>query len=178
MQDKVAWLKSLIRDVPGFPKKGIVFRDITTLLKEKDAFREIVDCIADQYQDRKVDLVASVDARGFIIGAAVAYRLGAGMVPLRKPGKLPSSTLQCEYELEYGTDRIEIHEDSINKGQRVLVIDDLLATGGTAKATCELVKRLGGELVGAAFLVELTYLKGREKLKDCPVFSLIQYQSE
>jgi len=178
MQNKIVWLKSLIRDVPGFPKKGIVFRDITTLLKEKDAFREVVDAIADQYKDANVDLVASVDARGFIIGAPVAYRLGAGLVPLRKPGKLPSDTLYCEYDLEYGKDKIEIHTDSIDKGERVLVVDDLLATGGTAKATCELVKQLGGELVGAAFLVELTYLNGRERLEGCPVFSLIQYESE
>lgn len=178
MEDKAAWLKSLIRDIPGFPREGIVFRDITTLLKNSDAFRQMTDAMADEYKDKEIDLVASVDARGFIIGSAVAYRLGAGLIPLRKPGKLPADTLYCEYELEYGTDRIEIHKDAIAKGQKVLVVDDLLATGGTAKATCELVKQLGGELVAVAFLVELTYLNGRDKLKDCPVFSLIKYESE
>jgi adenine phosphoribosyltransferase len=170
--------KSLIRDVPDFPKKGIVFRDITTLLKDGAVFREVTDVLAERYREEKVDLVASVDARGFIIGAAVAYRLGAGLVPLRKPGKLPADTLYAEYELEYGQDRIEIHKDAIEKGQRVLVVDDLLATGGTAKATCELVERLGGELVGVAFLIELSYLKGRDKLKGWPVFSLVEYTSE
>lgn len=178
MEDSIAWLRSLIRDVPDFPKEGIVFKDITTLIRDKKAFRVITDAIADRYKDDGIDLVASVDARGFIIGSAVAYRLGAGLIPLRKPGKLPAETLYCEYELEYGTDKIEIHTDAIDKGQRVLVVDDLLATGGTAQATCDLVKRLGGELVGVAFLVELSFLSGREKLKDCPVFSLIRYDSE
>jgi adenine phosphoribosyltransferase len=178
MEDKVAWLRSLIRDVPGFPKEGIVFKDITTLIRDKKAFRVMTDAIADRYMNERIDLVASVDARGFIIGSSVAYKLGAGLVPLRKPGKLPAETLYCEYELEYGTDKIEIHTDAIEKGQRILVVDDLLATGGTAQATCDLVKRLGGELVGVAFLVELSFLKGRDKLKDCPVFSLITYDSE
>lgn len=178
MEDKVAWLRSLIRDVPGFPKEGIVFKDITTLIRNKDAFKVMTDAIADRYEDERIDLVASVDARGFIIGSAVAYKLGAGLVPLRKPGKLPAETLYCEYELEYGTDKIEIHTDAIEEGQRVLVVDDLLATGGTAQATCDLVKRLGGELVGVAFLVELSFLKGRDKLKGYPIFSLIHYESE
>ncbi|TET46321.1 adenine phosphoribosyltransferase [candidate division TA06 bacterium] len=178
MENKSAKLKSLIRNIPDFPKKGIVFRDITTLLKDKDGFREMIDCLAEEYRDRDVDLVASVDARGFVVGAGVAYQLGTGLVLLRKPGKLPWETFYCEYDLEYGSNKIEIHKDAIEKGQRVLVVDDLLATGGTAAATCELVRKLGGELVGAAFVVELTYLKGREKLKDCPVFSLIQYDSE
>jgi adenine phosphoribosyltransferase len=176
--EKADRFKSLIRDVPDFPKKGIVFRDITTLLKDGAVFREVTDVLAERYREEKIDLVASVDARGFIIGAAVAYRLGAGLVPLRKPGKLPADTLYAEYELEYGQDRIEIHKDAIKKGQKVLVVDDLLATGGTAKATCELVERLGGELVGVAFLIELSYLKGRDKLKGWPVFSLIEYISE
>ncbi len=176
--EKTERFKSLIRDVPGFPKKGIVFRDITTLLKDGGAFHEVTDALADRYKNERVDLVASVDARGFIIGAAVAYRLGAGLVPLRKPGKLPADTLYAEYELEYGQDRIEIHKDAIEERQRVLVVDDLLATGGTARATCELVERLGGEVVGVAFLIELSYLNGREKLKGWPVFSLVEYTSE
>ena len=178
MEQNVGWLKSLIRDVPGFPKEGIVFRDITTLIKDGKAFKKMTNAIAKRYENEKIDLVASVDARGFIIGSAVAYRLGAGLVPLRKPGKLPAETLYSEYELEYGIDKIEIHTDAIEKGQRVLVVDDLLATGGTAKATCDLVSRLGGELVGVAFLIELAYLKGRDKLKGLPVFSLIRYESE
>ena len=178
MENKSAKLRSLIRNIPDFPKKGIVFRDITTLLKDKDGFREMIDCLAEEYRGRDVDLVASVDARGFVVGAGVAYQLGTGLVLLRKPGKLPWETFYCEYDLEYGSNKIEIHRDAIEKGQRVLVVDDLLATGGTAAATCKLVRKLGGELVGAAFVVELTYLKGREKLKDCPVFSLIQYDSE
>lgn len=178
MEDRTEKLKLLIRNIPDFPKKGVVFRDITTLLRDKDGFREMIDSVTEKYRNSDVDLVASVDARGFVIGAGVAYRLGAGLVLLRKPGKLPWHTLFCEYDLEYGSNRIEIHKDAVKRGQRVLVVDDLLATGGTAAATCELIKRLGGELVGAAFVVELTYLKGREKLKDCPVFSLIQYDSE
>jgi adenine phosphoribosyltransferase len=178
MEERIDRLKSLIRDVPGFPKQGIVFRDITTLIKDGKAFREVTDAIADRYKNEKIDLVASVDARGFIIGSAVAYKLGAGLVPLRKSGKLPAETLYSEYDLEYGTSKIEIHTDAIVEGQRVLVVDDLLATGGTAKATCELVARLGGTLVGVAFLIELTYLNGRDKLKGLPVFSLITYESE
>lgn len=178
MESKSTRLKSLIRNIPDFPKKGIVFRDITTLLRDKDGFHEMIDSLVGEYRDRNVDVVASVDARGFVVGAGVAYQLRTGLVLLRKPGKLPWQTFYCEYDLEYGSNKIEIHRDAIEKGQRVLVVDDLLATGGTAAATCELVKRLGGELVGAAFVVELTYLKGREKLKDCPVFSLIQYDSE
>jgi adenine phosphoribosyltransferase len=178
MEDSAVWLKSLIRDVPGFPKEGIVFRDITTLIRNKKAFATMTEAIAGRYKDERIDLVASVDARGFIIGSSVAYKLGAGLVPLRKPGKLPYETLYSEYELEYGTSKIEIHTDAIEKGQRVLVVDDLLATGGTAEATCNLVTRLGGELVGVAFLIELTYLRGRERLKGLPVFSLIKYESE
>ena len=178
MENKSAKLKSLIRNIPDFPKKGIIFRDITTLLRDKDGFHEMIDSLTEEYRDMDVDLVASVDARGFVIGAAVAYQLGTGLVLLRKPGKLPWQTLYCEYDLEYGSNKIEIHKDAVEKGQKVLVVDDLLATGGTAAATCELVKRLGGELVGAAFVVELTYLTGRKKLKGCPVFSLIQYDSE
>jgi adenine phosphoribosyltransferase len=167
-------LKTFIRDVPGFPKEGITFKDITPLLKDGAAFREAVDRIATGYKDKKVDVVVSVDARGFIFGAAVAYSLGVGMVPVRKKGKLPFKTHSATYDLEYGKDTLQIHQDAFKKGDRVLIVDDLLATGGTTAAVIELVKKLGGEIVGIAFLIELTALKGREKLKGYPVLSLIK----
>lgn len=171
-------LRELIRDVPDFPQKGIVFKDITTLLKDKEAFREAISLIAQQYGDRGVQKVVSVEARGFILGAGVAYELGAGFVPVRKPSKLPAETLREQYELEYGTDAVEIHRDSIHQGDRILVVDDLLATGGTALATCRLVHRLKGDVIGVAFLIELSFLNGRQKLKGYEVFSLIRYDKE
>ena len=169
-------LAQLIRDVPDFPQKGIIFKDITTLLKEREAFRNAIDLISGRYLKETVDKVVSVEARGFILGAAVAYRLGAGFVPVRKPKKLPAQTLREEYDLEYGSDAVEIHRDSISEGERVLVVDDLLATGGTALAACRLVERLKGEVVGVGFLIELAFLKGRNKLKEYAVFSLLQYE--
>ncbi len=171
-------LKSLIRDVPDFPKPGIVFKDITTLTRNPEGFRRSVDEMADRYMDLNVDIVVGMESRGFIFGGAVAYLLGAGFVPARKPGKLPAEIISAEYELEYGTDTLEMHRDAIEPGQRVLIVDDLLATGGTAAATATLVRQLGGEIVGIMFLIDLTFLKGREKLADCDVASLVEYDSE
>lgn len=164
-----------IRSIPDFPKKGILFRDITPLLQDATSFKEAIELLADHYQDGKVDLVVSAEARGFILGAGVAYRLGVGFVPVRKPGKLPYKVERATYELEYGEDSLEIHKDGVKKDDRVLVFDDLLATGGTARAICQLVEELGGKVMGVCFLIELTSLKGREKLKGYDIFSLIKY---
>ena len=171
-------LRSLIRDVPDFPKPGIVFKDITTLTKDPDGFRAAVDAIAARYADANVDLIVGIESRGFVFGAAVAYKMGLGFVPARKPGKLPAQTVSAEYELEYGADALEIHRDAIGEGQRVLIVDDLLATGGTAAATAKLVSGLGGNIVAIAFLIDLAFLKGRDKLAGYEVFSLIEYDSE
>jgi adenine phosphoribosyltransferase len=171
-------LKSLIRDVPGFPKPGIVFKDITTLTKDPAGFRGAVDEIVRQYRDASIDVVVGIEARGFIFGGAVAYQLGVGFVPARKPGKLPADTVRAEYSLEYGTDAVEMHRDGIAQGQRVLIVDDLLATGGTAAATAKLVEELGGEVVAIAFLIDLTFLKGRDKLGGHEVSSLVEYDAE
>lgn len=168
-------LSKYIRQVPDWPKKGILFYDITTLLNDPNAFKEAIDQLAAHYQGQRIDLVVSVEARGFIFGGALAYKLGAGFVPARKPGKLPWEKIRAEYALEYGTDAVEMHRDAIRPGQRVLIFDDVLATGGTIAATASLVRQLGGEVVGIAFLIDLTFLKGRERLKDYQVFSLIQY---
>ena len=170
-------LKKLIREIPDYPKPGILFYDLTTLLKDKRGFQKLVDKLCDHYADRKVDVVVGIEARGFIFAPALAYRLGAGFVPVRKPKKLPGKTATVSYQLEYGTDTLEIHEDAIQAGQSVLISDDLLATGGTAAATVKLVKALGGIVNGAAFAVELTFLKGRSKLPGLDVFSLIQYDT-
>jgi len=168
-------LAKMIRDVPDFPKEGIIFKDITTLIKDAAAFKEAVDLLADHYAGRGVDLVVAVEARGYIFGAPVAYKLGAGFVAVRKAGKLPAETLREEYELEYGTDSVEMHRDGIRPGQKVLIVDDLVATGGSAAATARLVEKLGGEVVGIAFLIELAFLEGVEKLKGYDVFTVIQY---
>lgn len=169
------YIKNAIRDVPDFPKKGILFRDITTAIKDKDVMKRMIDEIVEAFKDEKIDYVAGIESRGFIFGMPVAYSLGCGFVPIRKPNKLPAETFSVEYELEYGTDKIEMHKDAIEKGKRVLIIDDLLATGGTAEAACELVKK-AGVLVGLAFVIELTDLKGREKLpKDVKILSLAKY---
>jgi adenine phosphoribosyltransferase len=168
-------LATLIRDVPDFPIEGIMFKDITTLVRDEDAFREVIDWMTDQYADSRVDCVVAVEARGYIFGAPLAYKLGVGFVPIRKPGKLPAKTISESYDLEYGTNTLEIHEDGIEPGQRVLVIDDLLATGGSARAAVNLVERLGGEVIGVAFLVELDFLNGRNKLEGYDVLSLIHY---
>ncbi|OGR82013.1 MAG: adenine phosphoribosyltransferase [Elusimicrobia bacterium RIFCSPLOWO2_01_FULL_64_13] len=168
-------LKRAIRDVPDFPKKGILFKDITTLLAKGKLFRNAVDDIVDRYKRKKIDCVVAVESRGFIFGSAIAYKLGAGLVPVRKKGKLPYRTIQATYALEYGTDVLEMHEDALQPGSRVLIVDDLLATGGTAKAAGDLVKRLGGRLVGYAFLIELGFLNGRKNLDGSPVQALIKY---
>jgi adenine phosphoribosyltransferase len=168
-------LKKLIREVPDFPKRGILFYDITTLLKDKLGFARLIDALSANYIGKEIDLVLGMEARGFIFGPALAYRLNAGFVPVRKPGKLPAETVKVSYDLEYGTNALEIHKDAVAKGERVLIVDDLLATGGTAVATAELAKALGAEIAGFAFVVELDFLNGREKLANYDVFSLLHY---
>ena len=171
----VAALKALVRTVPDFPKPGILFYDITTLLKDRTGFAMLIDELAAHYLERKIDLVLGIEARGFIFGPALAYRLNAGFVPVRKPRKLPAEVIRVTYDLEYGSDSLEIHKDAIQQGQRVLLVDDLLATGGTMEATLKLVNELGGEVVGLAFAVELDFLRGRERFPDQDVFSLLHY---
>lgn len=168
-------LSQKIRNIPDFPKKGIAFKDITPLLQDASSFKRAILLLAKRYRNSKISSLVSVESRGFILGAALAYELGVGFIPVRKPGKLPYRVKRISYSLEYGEDTIEIHEDAIKKGEKVLVVDDLIATGGTAQAVCKLVEKLGGVVVGVCFLVELTYLKGREKLKGYDIFSLIKY---
>jgi adenine phosphoribosyltransferase len=168
-------LKSMIRSVPDFPKAGILFYDITTLLRDRAGFKAAIDGLAVPFQDQAIDLVVGIESRGFIFGGAVADRIGAGFTPVRKAGKLPWRTAKAVYDLEYGTDSLEIHEDAIRPGQRVLIVDDLLATGGTARATTDLVKRLGADVHGLAFLIELLALNGRQKLSDQRVHAVLSY---
>ncbi|HUI52837.1 MAG TPA: adenine phosphoribosyltransferase [Terriglobales bacterium] len=168
-------LKKLIREIPDYPKPGILFYDITTLLKDKKGFNMMIDRLCEHYAGHHIDLVAGIEARGFIFAPALAYRLNAGFVPVRKPKKLPAKTAKISYALEYGTDTLEMHEDAVQKGQKVLLCDDLLATGGTAAAAVELIRSLGGTVDGAAFAVELNFLHGRKKLPKLDVFSLMQY---
>jgi len=168
-------LKSIIRDVPDFPKKGILFKDITTLLEDAKSFQRMVDLLANRYVGEKIDKVVGVEARGFIIGAALAYKLGAGIVLVRKPGKLPSETIKKTYDLEYGTDTLEIHTDAIKKGERILIADDLLATGGTMAAVVDLVSGMGGEIHECCFMAELEFLEGSKKLPAGKVFSLLKF---
>ncbi|HEY0319903.1 MAG TPA: adenine phosphoribosyltransferase [Pyrinomonadaceae bacterium] len=170
-------LKALIREVPDFPKPGINFYDITTLLKHPQGLRRTVDAMADEFRGTKIDTVIGIEARGFIFAPALAYHMGAGFVPVRKPGKLPSECASISYDLEYGQDALQIHRDAIDEGHRVIIADDLLATGGTARAVVDLVKELGGEVVGLGFVVELEFLPGRKKLEGYDVHSLIKYQS-
>jgi adenine phosphoribosyltransferase len=169
-------LKQLIREVPDFPKKGILFYDITTLLKDKVGFATLIDALSEHYLNEKVDTVLAIEARGFIFGPALAYRLNAGFVPIRKPGKLPAETVRWTYALEYGQDTLEIHKDAIKPGERVIIVDDLLATGGTANACANLAKSLGAEIAGMGFVVELDFLNGREKFNGTEVFSLLHYE--
>ncbi|MGH9518279.1 MAG: adenine phosphoribosyltransferase [Terriglobales bacterium] len=173
--DQIKALKALIREVPDFPKPGILFYDITTLLKSGPALAGLVDLLAQHYAAQDIAVVAGIEARGFIFGPALAYRLGAGFVPVRKPRKLPAPTVAAEYALEYGTDRLEMHRDAVTPGQRVLIVDDLIATGGTAQASATLVEQLGGVVAGLAFVVELTFLHGRDKLAGYDVTSLLSY---
>lgn len=168
-------LKKLIREIPDHPKPGILFYDLTTLLQDPQGFHSLVDRLCEHYNGKKVDIVAGIEARGFIFAPALAYRLGAGFVPVRKPKKLPWKTDSVTYQLEYGSDQLEIHQDAVKRGQRILLCDDLLATGGTASAAIQLVRKLGGEVVGAAFAVELSFLNGRAKLPGVDVFSLLKY---
>ena len=167
--------KALIREVPDFPKPGILFYDITTLLNDREGFRDTVAALAAPYRGTDIDQVVGIESRGFILGAAVANLLSTGFVPIRKPGRLPSKAFREDYALEYGTDCLEVHEDAVERGQRVLVVDDVLATGGTARAASILVRRLGGELVGLSFLIELNFLRGRDKLVGDQVYSVLQY---
>ncbi len=168
-------LKNRIRHVPDFPKPGILFYDVTTLLRDPEGFKQSIDALATPYQGQGISLVVGIESRGFILGAAVADRLGAGFVPVRKVGKLPHTTVRVSYALEYGTDSLEMHSDAIDKGQKVLIVDDLLATGGTARATVDLVRQIGGEVAGVAVLIELIALNGRSKLQDEQVMAVLQY---
>ncbi len=168
-------LSNYIRSIPDFPKPGILFRDITTLLQEKNAFASSIDLLAEKFKDKKIDIVVAVESRGFIFGSCLAYKLGAGFVPVRKKGKLPFKTYEATYSLEYGEDCLSIHQDAFKPGANILIADDLLATGGTVKAVTELVDKLKGNIAGICFLIELTDLKGREKFKSYPIFSLIKY---
>lgn len=171
-----SYVESKIRDIVDFPKKGIVFRDITTAVKDAKALKEIIDFLTEQFKDKKIDYVVGIESRGFIFGSALAYNLGAGLVLIRKPGKLPAETISQSYELEYGTDKIEMHKDAIEPGKNVLIIDDLLATGGTVDASIKLLKQTGANIVSAAFVIELADLKGRERLsEDIEVVSMIKY---
>ena len=168
-------LKKLIREVPDFPKKGILFYDITTLLRDKVGFATLIDALSEHYLNSNIDLVLGIEARGFIFGPALAYRLNAGFVPIRKPGKLPAQTIRWTYQLEYGSDTLEIHQDAVSPGQRVIIVDDLLATGGTANACVQLAKSLGADIAGLGFVVELDFLDGRKKFDGTEVFSLLHY---
>lgn len=168
-------LKKIIRDIPDFPKKGIIFKDITPLLSDKDALKKAIDMLASKFKKSGIEQVVAVESRGFIFGAALAYKLKCGFIPVRKKGKLPFKTKSVTYELEYGTDTLEIHEDAIKPGTKVLIVDDLLATGGTVKAVTELLKGMQANIAGIVFLIELKFLKGKEKLKDFPVTSIIKF---
>ena len=178
MNDDIASIRGAIRDIPDFPKPGIVFKDITPLLSNGQLFGRTIDILADRYRSQKIDAVLGIESRGFIIGAALAYKLGAGFCIVRKPGKLPYDTHSASYQLEYGTDSLEIHVDALPARARVIIVDDLIATGGTAAATAQLVSRVGGTVVECAFVIELSFLNGREKLKPHAVFSLLQYDFE
>ena len=176
MMQTIENVKSKIRSVENFPKEGIIFRDITTALKDADTLKVMIDYLCEQFKDTKIDYVAGIESRGFIFGMPMAYKLNAGFVPIRKPNKLPAATYAQEYDLEYGTDKIEVHQDAFEKGANVLIVDDLLATGGTAEAACKLVKKTGANLVGIAFLIELEALNGKEKLTDAPkIVSMLKY---
>lgn len=168
-------IKSKIRVIEDFPEKGISFKDITTLIKEKEAFKEVVDRIVEDLRNKQIDYIVGPEARGFLFGAAVAYALGVGFIPVRKPGKLPSETIREEYELEYGTNILEIHRDAIKEGDKIAIVDDLLATGGTVLSAAKLIEKLGGEVVAMEFLIELEFLNGRDRLKDYHINTVVKY---
>ncbi len=168
-------LKKIVRDIPDFPKPGIVFKDITTLLKDREAFKYAIDKMVERYKGEDIDVIVGIESRGFIFGPILAYHLNAGFIPVRKPGKLPAETVTESYDLEYGKDSVEMHKDSINPNNKVLIVDDLLATGGTAQATAKMIEKLEGIVIGFAFLIELEFLKGRDKIKKYSIFSLIKY---
>jgi len=168
-------ISQIIRDIPDFPKQGVIFKDITPLLRHPEAFKKVIDWMIEPHLNKGIDIIVGVESRGFMFASPAAYKLGAGVVPVRKPGKLPWKTLEASYQLEYGVDRLQIHQDAITPGQKVLILDDVLATGGTAEATSSLIKKLGGEIVEACFLIELSFLKGRDKLPGVPVRSLLQF---
>jgi adenine phosphoribosyltransferase len=171
-------IKSKIRTIPHWPKKGVMFRDITTLIKDAEGLRKTCELLYEHYKNKKIDVIAGIEARGFIFGSVLAIMMKKGFVPMRKKGKLPGETISQEYALEYGTDKIEVHKDAIKKGNNVLIVDDLLATGGTMKAACELVEKCGGKVAGCAFVVDLPELKGKEKLKRYDVFNLVEFEGE
>ena len=171
-------LKETIRSIPGWPIKGVIFRDLTTLMQNPDAYRESCDILYDRYKDQNIDKIVGIDARGFVFGAVLAYKLGIGFIPVRKKGKLPHKTIQESYSLEYGEDTLEIHEDAIRKGERVVIVDDLIATGGTVGATVKLIRRLEAQLIECAFIVELPDLKGRAQIPGCPVFAITEFEGD
>jgi len=178
MVKKKTDIRSKIRTIPHWPKKGVMFRDITTLVKDRDGFRDACDMLYEYYKGKCIDVVAGIESRGFIFGSVLAYKLGRGFVMVRKPGKLPAKTVRQEYDLEYGKDSVEMHTDSIKHGDRVLLVDDLLATGGTMGAACKLVKKLGGKVVGCAFVIELPELKGRKRIGNFELFRLVEFEGE
>jgi len=171
-------IKSKIRTIPNFPKKGIMFRDVTTLLKDPAGFRYVIDHLVQRYAGKRIDKIVGIESRGFILGGAIAHQLNVGFVPVRKPGKLPAETDSVSYELEYGTDTLQIHKDAIGSGDNVLIVDDLIATGGTCKATIDLVQKLGGKVLECAFIVELPELNGAKKLNDVPHYSMVEFEGE
>jgi len=172
---KYEHISRAIRDVPDFPKPGVLFKDITTLIQKPELFREVIDIFEERYRGDEVEKIVAIEARGYLFASALAYRLGAGLVPIRKPGKLPAKTVSETYELEYGTDSIEMHKDALSPGDKVLLVDDLLATGGTAEAACKLIRGQQAELLGVAFLVELDFLQGRKRLSGCDIFSIVHF---
>ena len=171
-------LKKTIRSIPGWPIEGVIFRDLTTLMQDPEAFRESCDILYERYKDMDIDKIVGIDARGFVFGAVLAYKLGIGFVPVRKKGKLPYTTIQETYSLEYGEDTLEIHEDAVSKGERIVIVDDLIATGGTVGATVKLVRKLGAEILECAFVVELPDLHGRKQIEDCKVFAITEFEGE
>ena len=171
-------LKKSIRSIVDWPIEGVIFRDLTTLMKDPEAFRESCDILYERYKDQKIDKIVGIDARGFVFGAVLAYKLGIGFIPVRKKGKLPADTIEESYSLEYGSGTLEIHKDGIDQGEKVVIVDDLIATGGTAGATVNLVRKIGGDIVECAFLIELPDLKGRERISDCKIFAMMEFEGE